>query len=659
MPLQANGAAAEAAALSEFGRRWGAAAMFDAARLANENTPKLKIFDTKGFRRDTVEFHPAYHGFMAESMKAGLHASTWTADGSRAAAPSEVARAARYFMVAQVENGHMCPITMTRACVGALAVEPSILSKLIGKITSRTYDASFRPWWEKDSITLGMGMTEKQGGTDVRANTTTAMPAGEGYTITGHKWFMSAPMCDAFLVLAQAPGGLTCFLMPRFRPDGSVNALRLQRLKDKLGNRSNASSEVEFVQAFAWRVGEEGRGVRTIIEMVQLTRIDCIISSAGMMRMALAQALHHARHRTVFQKHLADQPMMGTLLADMALEVEGATALTMRLCRSFDLAASDAKEAARARLLTPAVKYWVCKTAPGFIYEAMECLGGNGYVEETPLARLYREAPVNAIWEGSGNVMCLDVLRALSREGEAARAVLADLVRQCGDLPGAKEAAAFIAKTLSGAEGEAQARAAVERLALLAAAAALTESAPSVAEPFARARLLARRGGTFGTADIIGSRGHNAVRAGTSRPEAGTAVSPGRYPVKLKRHGEEHDQAQSLRDRPRGHSRCHRHNHECVGAVAPASGGWGPGIGIGAGIAAGALIGSAVAARPYGYYGEPGYAYAEPGYAYAQPYAYDAGPAYYGSYGYRNWGYGPCFTDEGYGRRTPCSTTTR
>src|ERR1044072_2109918 len=500
--VRANGAAADDAALSAFGERWGTAAMFDAARLANENTPKLKTFDTKGFRRDTVEFHPAYHGFMAESMRAGLHASTWTSEGSGAAAPSEVARAARYFMVAQVENGHMCPITMTRACVGALAVEPSILRKLIGKITSRTYDASFRPWWEKDSITLGMGMTEKQGGTDVRANTTTAMPAGDGYTITGHKWFMSAPMCDAFLVLAQAPGGLTCFLMPRFRPDGSVNALHLQRLKDKLGNRSNASSEVEFMQAFAWRVGEEGRGVRTIIEMVQLTRVDCIISSAGMMRMGLAQALHHARHRTVFQRHLADQPMMRTLLADMALEVEGATALTMRLCRSFDLAASDAEEAARARLLTPAVKYWVCKTAPGFIYEAMECIGGNGYVEETPLARLYREAPVNAIWEGSGNVMCLDVVRALSREGEAAQAVLSDLVRQCGDLPGAKEAAAFIARTLSGAETEAQARAAVERLALLAAAAALTESAPAVAGAFARTRLCSSHGGTFGTADL-------------------------------------------------------------------------------------------------------------------------------------------------------------
>ena len=500
--VQVNGAGAEAAALAEFGRHWGTAAMFDAARLANENTPKLKTFDTKGFRRDTVEFHPAYHAFMADSMRAGLHASIWRDNGTRAGAPSEVARAARYFMVAQVENGHMCPITMTRACIGALAVEPAVLQKVIGKITARTYDPTFRPWWEKKSITLGMGMTEKQGGTDVRANTTTAVRAGEGYTITGHKWFMSAPMCDGFLVLAQAPGGLTCFLMPRFRPDGSVNGLHFQRIKDKLGNRSNASSEVEFVQAFAWRVGEEGRGVRTIIEMVQLTRLDCIISSAGMMRMALAQALHHARHRTVLQKHLADQPMMRMLLADMALEVEGATALMMRLCRPFDLASTDPKEAARARLLTPAVKYWICKTAPGFIYEAMECLGGNGYVEETPLARLYREAPVNAIWEGSGNVMCLDVLRALSREGDAAHAVLGDLVRQCRDVPGAKETAALVAKTLTAADGEAKARAAVERLALLAAAAALTETAPNVAVPFARTRLLATRGGTFGTVDL-------------------------------------------------------------------------------------------------------------------------------------------------------------
>ena len=290
--------------------------------------------------------------------------------------------------------------------------------------------------------------------------------------------------------------------MPRFRPDGAVNGLRFQRLKDKLGNRSNASSEVEFVESFAWRVGEEGRGVRTIIDMVQLTRVDCVISSAGMMRMALAQALHHARHRVVFQRKLADQPMMRTLIADMALEVEGATALTMRLAAAFDRAATDAKEAALARFLTPATKYWICKSAPPFIYEAMECLGGNGYVEETMLARLYREAPVNAIWEGSGNVMCLDVLRALSREGEAARAVLVDLVQACAGLPGAQEAAVFIGQTLMAADGEAKARAAVERLAMLAATAALAEGAPAAAEAFARTRLATPRGGTFGTADL-------------------------------------------------------------------------------------------------------------------------------------------------------------
>src|SRR3954463_2469862 len=436
-----NGGEGAAAALSAFGKHWGSADMFELGRQANENPPKLKTLDAKGYRRDFIEFHPAYHDLMAASVAAGLQASTWRDDATPASAPAQVTRGARFYMAAQVETGHLCPITMTRAAVAALAVEPSLVAKLMPKIVSRSYDDHFRPWWEKTGITLGMGMTEKQGGTDVRANRTRAQPIGEGYAVNGDKWFMSAPMCDAFLVLAQAPGGLTCFLMPRFRPDGSVNALRLQRLKEKLGNRSNASSEVEFADAFAWRLGEEGRGVRTIIEMVQLTRVDCIISSAGMMRVALAQALHHARHRTVFQKPLADQPMMRMLLADMALEVEGATALMMRLCRSFDLASSDALEAARARLLTPAVKYWICKTAPGFIYEAMECLGGNGYVEETMLARLYREAPVNAIWEGSGNVMCLDVLRALSREGEAACAVLANLVHACGDLPGARDAA--------------------------------------------------------------------------------------------------------------------------------------------------------------------------------------------------------------------------
>jgi putative acyl-CoA dehydrogenase len=311
---------------------------------------------------------------------------------------------------------------------------------------------------------------------------------------------MSAPMCDAFLVLAQAPGGLTCFLMPRFRPDGRVNGLRFQRLKDKVGNRSNASSEVEFSNAFAWRVGEEGHGIRAIIPMVQLTRLDCAIASAGLMRMALAQAVHHARHRRVFQKQLADQPMMRALLADLALEVEGMTALVMRLARAFDLAADNGSEAAYARLLTPAVKYWVCKTAPAFAYEAMECLGGNGYVEDSVLARLYREAPVNAIWEGSGNVMCLDVLRALSRD-ESARAAVVELARGAAEFPGAIEAANAMAKVLGSAEAESAARAAVERLALLATATALKTSVPDVAETYARTRLL-RGGATYGTADL-------------------------------------------------------------------------------------------------------------------------------------------------------------
>jgi putative acyl-CoA dehydrogenase len=500
--VAANGGKTEHEALGAFGRRWGSAAMAEQARQANENPPKLKPYDAKGFRRDIVDFHPAYHHCMTESIAAGLHASTWRDDGMPAAAPAQVTRGARFYMAAQIETGHLCPITMTRAAVAALAVEPAVLSKLMPKVASREYDGTFRPWWEKAGVTLGMGMTERQGGTDVRTNTTRAQPCGEGYRVTGEKWFMSAPMCDAFLVLAQAPGGLSCFLMPRFEPDGSVNGLHFQRLKDKLGNRSNASSEVEFDNAFAWRLGEEGRGVRTIINMVQLTRLDCALASAGIMRMALAQAVHHARQRTVFQKRLADQPTMLAVLADMAIEIEAAVALVMRLCRSFDLAVGDAGEAARARLLTPAVKYWVCKTAPALIYEAMECLGGNGYVEESVLPRLYREAPVNAIWEGSGNVMCLDVLRAFAHDGEAARALLTDIARDIADLPGALAAADFIEAALSGDSAEASARAAVGRLAMLAAAAALRESAPAIAEIFARTRLATPHGALFGTTDL-------------------------------------------------------------------------------------------------------------------------------------------------------------
>ena len=502
--VAANGAAAEDEALSAFGRRWGSAEFFDEARLANENGPKLREFDAKGFRRDVIEFHPAYHRFMAESMADGLHAMTWQPDGRHAPAPSEVARAARFYMGNQVEAGHNCPITMTRAAVAALAAAPDLRDRLMPKILSRHYDRRFVPWWEKTAITLGMGMTEKQGGTDVRANTTRAVSCGEGYLISGHKWFMSAPMCDAFLILAQAPGGLTCFLMPRFRPDGSVNALQFRRLKDKLGNRSNASSEVEFAGAFAWRVGEEGKGVKTIIEMVQVTRLDCAISSAGFMRIALANAVHHARHRRVFQRALIDQPMMRTVLADLALGVEAAVALVMRLCRAIDRAMDDPLELARARILIPAAKYWVCKAVPSFVAEALECLGGNGYVEEGVLARLYREAPLNAVWEGSGNVMCLDVLRALGHAGDAGRAVLDGIASATAGLPGAADVVTATLRTLATADAEAHARAAVERIAILAAAAALVEVAPGIAEIFADARF-ARRGSGYGTAFISGA----------------------------------------------------------------------------------------------------------------------------------------------------------
>jgi putative acyl-CoA dehydrogenase len=500
--VRANGGAAAERELSAFGKLWGSSAMADRGRVANENTPKLRTFDARGNRRDQVEFHPAYHELMAHSAHAGVHNSTWTADGKPAGDAAEVVRAAKFYIAAQVETGHLCPITMTRASVAALAMQPDLLERVMPVLSTRSYDPTFAPWWQKRGMTLGMGMTEKQGGTDVRANMTRAVRDGNAYRITGHKWFMSAPMCDAFLVLAQADEGLTCFFLPRFAPDGSVNAVQFQRLKDKLGNRSNASSEVEFVGAYAEPVGEEGKGIRTIIQMVQLTRQDCAIASVGLMRSGLAHALHHARHRRVFQKHLADQPLMQAVLSDMALHVEAGTALVMRLCRAFDRTPQDAAEAAYMRLLTPAIKYWTCKSAPAFLYEAMECLGGNGYVEDGILARHYRESPVNAIWEGSGNVMCLDVLRALSREPEAAMAVLQGVAAEAKGLPGAGEAAAFIARTFRRADGERVARLAVEKLALLAAAAALNGVSPRQAELFAATRLATNHASMYGAVEF-------------------------------------------------------------------------------------------------------------------------------------------------------------
>lgn len=488
--VEAFGGGKSAASLGEFGRLWGRADVAEFARLANENPPKLRTYDRRGYRADVVEFHPAYHRLLEASCAAGVHSSVWAENGTFV--PGEhVARSARHYMASEIEQGHLCPVTMTHAASGALVAEPALMKEWLPRIRSREYDPRFIPAGEKRGVTLGMGMTEKQGGTDVRQNTTRAEADGDAYRLIGHKWFFSAPMCDAFLVLAQAKGGLTCFLVPRFRPDGSVNGLRLMRLKDKLGNRSNASSEVEFENAFAQRCGPEGEGVKTIIGMVQLTRLDCITGSLGIMQGALRHAVHHARHRTVFQKKLADQPLMRMVLADLALEREGAMALALRLAMAFDKSASDPLEAAFARIVTPAAKMWVCKTTPGFVYEAMECLGGNGYVEEAPLARFYREAPVNAIWEGSGNVMALDLLRGAGREPDAAQAVVAALAEATRDLPGAEKTAAAIAEGLRSPDREARARHTAERLALLAAAAALARSAPAaVAENFAELRLV-------------------------------------------------------------------------------------------------------------------------------------------------------------------------
>ena len=484
--------------LSAFGRRWGQAEFAEWGRLANDNTPELRTYDSRGFRADVVEFHPAYHALMKESVAAGIHSSTWRPDGTTADAAEHVVRAAKLGMAAEVEAGHLCPIVMTHAATAALGANRQLVADWLPGIRSREYDASFRPAPEKAGFTLGMGMTEKQGGTDVRANTTRAEPDGDAYRVTGHKWFLSAPMCDAFLVLAQAKGGLTCFLLPRFRPDGTVNALRLRRLKDKLGNRSNASSEAEFEDAYAVRCGPEGEGIKTIIAMVQLTRLDCAVTSAAYMRAGLAQAIHHARYRSVFQKKLVDQPLMRTVLADLALEREGATALSMRLAAAFGRTV-DADEAAFARIVTPAAKLWICKSAPGYVYEAMECLGGNGYVEELPLARLYREVPVNAIWEGSGNVMALDLLRGAERDKEGLERVLAMLVRAVDDLPGARAALERVRAAFGARDREVQARRTAETLAHLAAAAALKASAPpAIAEAFVVQRFNGSGGRLYG-----------------------------------------------------------------------------------------------------------------------------------------------------------------
>ncbi len=485
--------------LSACGKDYGSAETLDLGRVANEVLPKLRTMDGKGNRIDFVEFHPAYHALMQKSVGWGIHAAAH--DGSEKPAPM-TSRGMRLYLATQAEAGHMCPITMTHACIGALRAEPALLSKWLPKLQTRTSDPRPLPWWEKKGVTLGMGMTERQGGTDLRTNITEAKTVGDHVEVSGHKWFMSAPMCDAFLVLAQGEGGLTCYLMPRYRPDGSQNGLRFQRLKDKLGNKSNASSEVEFHSAYAERVGPEGAGVRTIIEMVNLTRLDCAIASAGQSRIALSQAIHHIRNRSVFQRRLADQPSMRAVVADMALELEAQVALVFRLASAVDKGAVDKDEKAYTRLLTPAVKFLVCKSTPQIVYESLECLGGNGYTEDLPMARYFRESPLNAIWEGSGNVMALDVLRAASRHPDEAMATVAQLAKTAAAAYDVRPLADTLAKILRSGEAERRARFLCEGVARIAALAALTEAKSEFAPLYGDTRLSGAKFAQFGTTDL-------------------------------------------------------------------------------------------------------------------------------------------------------------
>jgi len=487
--------------LAAFGRHIGSADYLALGALANRFGPELETHDRFGHRVDLVSFHPAYHALIKTSIEHGLHASPWTEPGPGA----HVARAARFYLHTQVEAGHGCPITMTFAAVPALRTTPALAALWEPKITARVYDPRNLPDGAKHGLTIGMAMTEKQGGSDVRANTTRAYPtgaggAGQAYELVGHKYFVSAPMCDAFLVLAQAPGGLSCFLLPRWRPDGSKNPLQLLRLKRKMGNVSNASSETELRGALAWMVGEEGRGVRTIIEMVAMTRFDCMIGSSAGQRAAAAQALHHCSIRSAFGRVLSQQPLMANVLADLVLESEGALALTMRMARAMDRRA-DPHEDLLVRLGTAVGKYWICKRTPNHAYEAMECIGGSGVMEDSPMPRLFRESPVNAIWEGSGNVQCLDVLRAMQKTPAVVEAFFREL-------EGARGASALLDRWVVAlqqelgdlADAEYRARDVVDRMALALQAALLLQHAPAaVSDAFCASRLAERSVRNYGT----------------------------------------------------------------------------------------------------------------------------------------------------------------
>ncbi|WP_217142114.1 acyl-CoA dehydrogenase family protein [Streptomyces sp. AC627_RSS907] len=485
------------AELSGLGRGCGSAQTQEWGALANANPPVLRTHDRYGNRVDEVDFHPAWHRLLGKGVSAGLTAA-WSRPGGH------VRRAAGFLMWTQVEAGNGCPLSMTHAAVPALRADPDLAAEWEPRLTSQVYDRELRPAHLKAGALFGMGMTEKQGGSDVRANTTAARPLAEDgtYELTGHKWFCSAPMSDGFLVLAQAPGGLTCFLVPRVLADGTRNVFLLQRLKDKLGNRSNASAEVEFAGTWARRVGEEGRGVRTIIDMVAATRLDCVLGSAGLMRQAVAQAVHHCAYREAFGGKLVDKPLMRNVLADLAIESEAATTLALRLAAAYD-AAADGSERERAllRLAVPAAKYWVTKRCAPVTVEAAECLGGNGYVEESGMPRLVRESPLNSIWEGAGNVQALDVLRALRREPPALDAYLTEVGLARGADHRLDAAIRDLLTDLADLEAaEGRARRLVERLALVLQGALLVRYAPpEVADAFCAARLGGDGGAAFGT----------------------------------------------------------------------------------------------------------------------------------------------------------------
>ena len=471
--------------LNSFGAACGSQEARDWGRLANENPPKLRNFDRYGQRLDEVEFHPAYHSLMALGLDAGVSARAWThpKDG-------QVAHGALMLLMTQADCGVTCPMSMTYAARPALAASPWSEAEWMPRITAARYDARFIPATGKTGATLGMAMTEKQGGSDVRANTTRAISlGGDEVELVGHKWFCSAPMSDGFLTLAYEEAGLTCYLAPRWRPDGTRNRIEIQRLKDKLGDRSNASSEIEYHHAWARRVGEPGRGVPTIIRMVQHTRYDCMLGAAGIMRKAHIEASWHAAHRTAFQRRLIDQPLMAATLADLAVETEAAIALCFRLGAALD-AAGDETEAAFARLATPIGKYWITRRCPGVVYECMEAHGGVGYVEETPMPRLFRQSPLNAIWEGSGNVIALDVARALARETEALEAVKTELRSVKGAYPALDRLIEPLLQLKANATPEAALRGLVERLAIALQAAALIRAGePTVADAFVALRI--------------------------------------------------------------------------------------------------------------------------------------------------------------------------